>query len=134
MIPAEDGHLFEMTTDLLGPLILGHEVGGTAICPTSVLLELALEGARAALDVSPTEVLLATDTRFANPLVYVPSEEPKRVRVYESDQSLDAVLDFRVTLIDVDQGPGESICCSGGISMKNAGDLKGRWIGDAALV
>ena len=128
MIPAEDGHLFETTTDLLGPLILGHEVGETAICPTSVLLELALEEARAVFDVSPTEVLLAIDTRSANPLVYMPSEKPKRARVYISDQSVHAVLDFRVTLIDVDQGLGESLCCSGGISMKNAGDIKSRWI------
>ena len=134
MMSAENGHLFETTTDLLGPLILGHEVGGTAICPASVFLELALEGARAVLDVSPTEVLVAADMVFAKPLVYVPSEKPKTLRVHLSDQSLHAVLGFQITLIDVDQGPGEFLCCSGGITMKNAGDLKSRWIRDAALV
>ena len=134
MIPAEDGPWFETTADLLGPLILDHQVGGTASCPASVFLELALEGARAVLDVSPTEVLVATDTRVANPLIYVLSGNPKRVRVHISDQSLHAVIDFRVTLIDVDQGLGESLCCSGGITMKNVGDLRSRWIRDAALV
>ena len=133
MIPAVDGHSFETTTDLLGPLILGHNVGGTAICPASVFLELALEGARAVLDISPTEVLVATDMRFANPLIYAPSDKPKRVRVHISDHTPYGTVGFRVTLID-DQGPEESLCCSGGMSIKDAQDLETRWIRDAALV
>lgn len=133
MMPAADGHVFETTTDLLGPLILGHNVGGTAICPASVFLELALEGARAVLDVSPVEILVATDLRFASPLIYAPSDPPKKIRVHVSDQSPYAIVNFRITLID-DQGLEESLCCSGGMTIKKTQDLETRWIRDAALV
>ena len=133
LIPAVDGHSFETTTDLLAPLISGHSVGGTAICPASFFFELALEGARAIIDVSSAEILVATDMRFANPLIYAPSDKPRRVRVHISDQNPHASIDFRVNLVS-DEGPEESLCCSGGMLIKDAQDLETRWIREAALV
>lgn len=133
MIPTVDGHSFETTTDLLGPLILGHNVGGTAICPASVFLELALEGSRAVLDMSTTEVLVATDMKFANPLTYAPSDEPKSIRVHISDRSPYGTVEFRITLVDV-QVSEKSLCCSGVMSIKDAQDLETRWVRDAAIV
>ena len=133
ILPSVDGHLFETTTNLLAPLISGHKVGGTAICPASVFFELALEGARAITDMSPAEVLVGTDMRFANPFIYTPSDKPKRVLVHFSDRTPHASVEFRVTIMG-DQGREESACCSGLVVIKDASDLKNRWIRDAALV
>ena len=129
MLPSVDGHLFETTTNLLAPLISGHKVGGTAICPASVFFELALEGARAIIDMSLAEVLVGTDMRFANQFIYTPSDKPKRVLVHSPYAS----VEFRVTIMG-DQVREESICCSGRVVIKDASDLKTRWIRDAALV
>ena len=133
MIPVADGHLFETRTSLLGPLISGHNVRGIAICPASLFLELALEASRAVLNVSTTEVLVARDMRYVNPLVYSPLNEPKRITLYISEQSPDGTVDLTVTFIDP-HGSKESLCCSGIMSIRNALDLQNRWLRDAAVV
>ena len=133
LIPTADGHSFETTTDILGPLILGHNVGGTAICPASIFLELCLEASRAVLNLSTEEVLVAKDMRFVNPLTYAPSDGPKSVRVYISKESPHGTVDFRVTSMDA-QGPKEALCCSGIMSITKVQDLQTRWIRDAAIV
>ena len=96
MICAKEGDLFETTTDILESLLLGHEVGGTAVCPASVFLELILEAARAILDVSATDILVTTDMRFWNSLVYMRSENPKKRsfrRLYEDKSISNARID-----------------------------------------
>lgn len=133
MIPALYGHSFQTSTDLLGPLILGHDVGGTAICPASVFLGLALEASRAVLDLAPSDVLIATEVKFANPLTYAPSDDAKKVRVHISDKPQSEPVTFRITVVD-SQTSDESLCCSGAVTIKDAQDLESRWVRDAAIV
>ena len=132
-MPSLDGHSFQTDTDILGPLILGHDVGGTAICPASVFAEMALEAPRAVLDLSPSDVVTATETKFANSLIYAPSEDAKKVRIHVADKSQSESVTFRITVIDSETSD-ESLCCYGVITIKDAQDLESRWVREAAIV
>ena len=46
---SENNLIFETSTDILGPLISGHNVGGICICPASLFHELVLEAAQVGL-------------------------------------------------------------------------------------
>ena len=46
---SENNLIFETSTEILGPLISGHNVGGICICPASLFHELVLEAAQVAL-------------------------------------------------------------------------------------
>lgn len=46
---SEKNLIFETSTEILGPLISGHNVGGICICPASLFHELVLEAAQVAL-------------------------------------------------------------------------------------
>ncbi|KAF7557675.1 hypothetical protein G7046_g5967 [Stylonectria norvegica] len=69
----EEEFSFETDMSILGPLISGHDVGGTPICPASVFYELAVEAAQLLLKPPETQALVVSDMSFASPLVHVPS-------------------------------------------------------------
>ncbi|KAK2462565.1 hypothetical protein APHAL10511_005408 [Amanita phalloides] len=73
----ENGHVarFETPISQLAPFIMGHRVGGTALCPASVYIEQALSGVELSmrhLGIDLTEnQLVIRDMEFLRPLVYV---------------------------------------------------------------
>ncbi|KAL8778964.1 MAG: hypothetical protein Q9213_007164 [Squamulea squamosa] len=74
--------VFETSSAILGPLISGHNVGGTAICPASVYHELAVEAAQIIMGPLPNHVWAVNNMNFVHPLRYDPSEPVRTITLY----------------------------------------------------
>ncbi|KAK5653768.1 hypothetical protein OQA88_7925 [Cercophora sp. LCS_1] len=120
---------FESELGILEPLILGHDVGGSPICPASVFHELALEAADAVLEPSPTQVLVVTNMGFANPLIYASSKERDIVivRIIKTEQG----FEFKISSRPI-ESLVETTHCAGAISTHILGAPT--WTRDQALV
>lgn len=125
--------VLETTLAILGPLISGHDVGGTSICPASVFHELALEGAQTMLEPLEGQLLVVTGMSFASPLIYVPSQEADVVTVYITKHDLASGADFKVTSCST-KDLTENIHCTGSVSLQNFQINASHWIKDAAIV
>lgn len=125
--------VLETTSAILGPLISGHDVGGTSICPASVFHELALEGAHTTLEPVEGQLLVVTKMSFASPLIYVPSQEADVVTVYITKHDLASGADFRITSRST-KDLTEDIHCTGSVSLQNFPIDASHWIKDAAIV
>lgn len=130
---AEHRHVFETSTERLAPLILGHEVGGTSICPASVFIELALEAATTVWKVYENEVLVVQNLNFHHPLVCVSKGNPRSVSVQLSGEGLQPHTEFRVTSEGTD-GASDTDHCTGLISTMQTSELKDRWLKEAAII
>ncbi|KAI0470409.1 hypothetical protein GGR56DRAFT_149086 [Xylariaceae sp. FL0804] len=133
------GHLkgnfvLETPLSILGPLISGHDVGGTPICPASLFHELALEGAQTVLRVEEGCDLVVTDVAFANPLVYTPSQESGDVVVDIAQHDFDSGADFRITSRLGVKKAADTLHCAGIISQHTVRDRSSKWARDAAIV
>jgi iterative type I PKS product template protein len=127
--------VLETDMGILGPLITGHDVGGTPICPASLFHELAVEAAQTMLAQGNTLVLLVHSMAFANPLVYLPTQGDRKssmaviVRVTRPDAA--SAVAFRITSRS---GFGETLHCTGNVSMQDIHIGAPRWVRDEALV
>lgn len=125
--------LYETTTAVLGPLISGHNVAGTAICPASVFSELAIEGSQGALGISEDEVLCVEDLNFATPLIYDPSEGSQPVQVHITESKIERTAKVMITG-KTQKDNQEIIYCTGRVSVQAASELKRQFLKDSALV
>lgn len=129
--------VLETDMGILGPLISGHDVGGTPICPASVFHELAVEATQTMLAHADTQVLLVHSMTFANPLVHLPSHGDKTslmmviVRVTRQDAA--SAVEFRITSRSM-QGFDETLHCNGNVSIQDIYIGAPRWARDEALV
>lgn len=132
----EDSMQFETTTEILGPLIKGHNVGGTAICPASVFHELALEAAHVAMPPSEERLLVVRDMKFTHPLICIPREVSKVVRVYLVKTKIDAAADASEVkvMINVVQDNEESLCCTSFVSKETPTRVKRNLLRNGAMV
>ena len=132
----EDSMRLETTMAILGPLISGHNVGGTAICPASVFHELALEAAHIAMPCSDNELLIVHDMSFIHPLVYDPQEGSRIVRIYlvkNRSNSSTIIDEFRV-MVNIVQEDQEFLCATTSVSKKAPSEIKRSLLKDAAIV
>ncbi|KAK3695799.1 beta-ketoacyl synthase [Podospora appendiculata] len=124
--------VLETELAILEPLISGHDVGGSPICPASVFHELAVEAAQTVLAPPDTQVLVVNGFSFASPLVYLPSQESNivmvRIRKHESSGA-----DFKITSRSTGD-LNEMVHCSGSVSMQALHTNASHWIKDEALV
>ena len=117
-----DSHYsFETSMAILGPMIAGHNVGGTAICPASVFHELALEAVRTVLDLEDTQVLLVQNLAFASPLIHDPDAESRTVHVRLQRSATKAEFEFGVAVEN--SSSKETVCCSGTVCVQSTEDL-----------
>ncbi|KAK4215595.1 hypothetical protein QBC37DRAFT_281428 [Rhypophila decipiens] len=141
--PEADGLLLETDLTIIGPLISGHDVGGTCICPASVFHELAIEAADVMFRPQAPQVLTVQGLRFANPLVYVPSVSQEEtttttrlvlVRITRRGQE-ESAAEFTITSTSaLDTSAKETEHCSGSISVQSLHPGSKQWARDEALV
>lgn len=127
-----DTFVFETTLQILGLLISGHDVGGTAICPASLFHELALEAVETAIPPLVSQTLVVTNMVFASPLVYKPSKEAN-VSVHLTKHTSDGGADFKVSSTSASD-PTENVHCTGVVSLRDQHVFDYQQIKDAALM
>ncbi|KAH6950062.1 beta-ketoacyl synthase [Fusarium avenaceum] len=130
---------FETDMATLGPLISGHDVGGTPICPASVFHELAVEAAQTLLDPTETQVLVASDISFSSPLVYLHSSPSHRdttvcVHITRQSNASPPTAIFKVTSRASPTYSTETAHCSGNIVVRSLPVNSSQWARDHALV
>ncbi|KAI0133794.1 thioesterase domain-containing protein [Xylariales sp. AK1849] len=125
--------VLETTLAILGPLISGHDVGGSPICPASVFHELALEAAQTMLEPPEGQVLVISEMIFASPLVYVPSQETNVTTVSITRNDSLSSADFRITSCSTEDHK-ETLHCTGCIAKQDFWTNPSHWRKDAALV
>ena len=124
---------FETTTRELGPLICGHDVGGTPICPASVYHELCLEAAQLVLNLPKDYILVMSNMTFASPLTHRSPSDTKTVQVqlHRSNKSNSVEVEILVV-----ENPGSKLtpCASTTIIDQHQNAIELRWLREAALV
>ncbi|KAM0229999.1 hypothetical protein ACHAPO_009551 [Fusarium lateritium] len=136
---SSDDLVFETDMATLGPLISGHDVGGTPICPASVFHELALEAAQSLLEPQKDEALVVTGMTFSRPLVHLPSfvsqsDNDKTIQVHISRSSnLSALPSFKITSYLANTSTA-TLHCSGHVNFQRLNANAGQWMRDHALV
>ncbi|KAG9246421.1 hypothetical protein BJ878DRAFT_560770 [Calycina marina] len=126
--------LFESRTSILGPLILGHQVGGTAICPASVFEEIVLEGAKHVFQPKAgSNILSVRDMGFANSLIYQPDDEEKRVSVRITRKEDKNVAEFSVS-VQNSNNTSDILCCTGTVFLSDSKILMNRWVRESSLI
>lgn len=131
-----DSLVFETSLAILGPLISGHNVGGTAICPASVFYELALEAAHVAMPPSKEQLLVVREMSFINPLIYKPEDGNRIVRVQlfkiaHGTQGLDVQLKVVISVLQDDQ---ETQCCTAFVLREASAKWKRKLMKDGAMI
>lgn len=126
---------FETTMAILGPLISGHKVGGTAICPASVFHELSLEAAQIAMPCSGDELMIVRDMSFIHPLVYDPQAGSRIIRVdlVKIRSTLSTVVDEVKVMFNTIQEDQKTLCCTTFVSVKASSEVKRTFLKDAAI-
>ena len=130
--------VFETSTQVLGPLIAGHNVGGICICPASLFHELILEAAHLALTPSKCTILTVHNISFPTPLIYEPAEGAKKVhvsirRLSSGSRSAD-IAEIEVRIKTLSKATEETLCCSAVALYKTITELEHRFFKDAAIV
>ena len=124
---------FETTTRELGPLIYGHDVGGTPICPASVYHEIGLEAAQLIFNLPKEYILVMSNMTFASPLTHRSASDNKTVQVqlHRSDSSIVAEVEI---LVVENPGSKPTLCASTTIIGQDQNAIELRWLREAALV
>lgn len=130
--------VFETSTELLGPLITGHNVGGVCICPASLFHELILEAAQVSLIPSTSTVLTVYNMSFPTPLIYEPAEGARPVhisirRVNNVLKSAD-IAEVEVTIKTLGKETKETLCCSAVALVKTTKELEYQFVKDTTIV
>ena len=137
-ISEQDSHVFETSTKILGPLIVGHNVGGICICPASLFHELVLEAAKVGLVSGDTQVLTVYNMAFPKPLIYEPADAPRPVHVTISKVNSVAhaggMAGIEVTIKTIGKETHGTLCCSAVAAVRMTQDLEHRLLKDAAMV
>ncbi|PCD27864.1 hypothetical protein FGRA07_03003 [Fusarium graminearum] len=128
-------HIFETDMATLGPLISGHDVGGSPICPASVFHELALEAAKSVLEPGKEDILVVNGMKFSSPLIFLPSTSNTTVHVHISKKGIATtrIASFHVKSTSP-ASPVESLHCSGYVTLQNLEQQSGQRMRDHALV
>ena len=122
--------LFETTMSNLAPLILGHKVGGSAICPASVFYELALEGTQIVLSATEKQDIVISNVLFTSPAVYTVSQDSKVVALSITKQDTTGSLSFKIT-----SGADKSqLHCTGSVTIQNSNAMEFSRLKDKAYV
>ncbi|KAL8753539.1 MAG: hypothetical protein Q9184_005397, partial [Pyrenodesmia sp. 2 TL-2023] len=124
---------FKTTMAILGPLADGYRVGGAALCPASVFIELALEAVRSCLDCSQEYYVAVEELRFQNPLVHVSSDDCRPVYVVVTGNTVKSGAEFWITVKDSSNNR-DKLCCSGNLTRRDKADTKMHWRRDAMVV
>lgn len=135
---SDNNFVFETSTEVLGPLIAGHNVGGICICPASLFHELVLEAAQVAVVQSTGTVLKVYNMSFPAPLIYEPTEGAKPVhvsirRVNGFLKSAD-IAEIEVTIKTLGKGTKETLCCSAVALVKTTKELEHQFAKDTTIV
>ncbi|KAI4086904.1 MAG: hypothetical protein LQ344_007169 [Seirophora lacunosa] len=125
--------LFKTSMAIIGPPVDGHKVGGAAICPASIFIELALEAAQSCLDCSQENFVAIEDLRFQNPLIRKHSDDCRPVYVLVTTNTPNSAAEFSITVED-SNGNRDKICCSGNLARRNKDNTKQQWRKDAMIV
>lgn len=131
---SDDRKSLETDLERIGPLILGHKVGGTALCPASVFHELALEAGRIFLELHEDQIFAVENLTFPNALVYDPSEGSRRLRVTITEDSGPLLAaNFEITSGDA-LDTRETIYSTGSLVLKDRLGLETRWKRHSAMI
>jgi iterative type I PKS product template protein len=133
MDQSKEACLLETSLEVIGPLILGHDVGGTPICPASVFHELALEGASMLIEPPDGYLMVVSGFNMTSPLVYEQSREVDVVTVHITKHNLGSGADFRISSC-FGADLTEKIHCTGTIILTDFRTVEFRWSRDAAMV
>ena len=130
---SEDTVLFETTLAVLEPLISGHNVGGSAICPASVYHEIFLEAASRSLSVSGDQHLAISNMTFLSPLIYEASQEGTPIYVHFTRSKTDHSAKVMLT-IGTSKDSKTTLCCKAVVSIKSVLDTKSLWLKEEAMI
>ncbi|ORY65436.1 uncharacterized protein BCR38DRAFT_432775 [Pseudomassariella vexata] len=130
---SDEEFVLETTLAILGPLISGHNVGGSPICPASVFHELAIEATQTILEPLERQVLVVSEMNFASPLIYVISHKTDVVTVYITRNDSTSSADFKITSCSA-QDQKETLHCTGRVAIQNFWTTPSHWMKDAAIV
>lgn len=128
-----DSLVFETTSAILGPLISGHNVGGTAICPASVYHELVVEAAQIATSSTKGRVWMVSNMSFVSPLVHDTSIPTRIIRLHLNKIEDDFTFEAKITSNEVDHTQTTAYFATN-VSLFNPTTTKPRRIREAALV
>lgn len=138
MRSSTDELVLETDMTVLGPLISGHDVGGTLICPASIFHELVLEAAKSLLEPSETQVLVVSEMNFANPLIHVVTPEKTTfvtvdVCITRHSKTSSGSAGFRITSRSSKSSTG-TLHCTGSVSQQTLNVDGSTWMRDQAVV
>ncbi|KAL8861117.1 MAG: hypothetical protein Q9178_002331 [Gyalolechia marmorata] len=124
--------VFETSSAILGPLISGHNVGGTAICPASVYHELAVEAAQIVMSPLRDHVWAVSDMSFVHPLRYDPSESAQTINLY-LNKAKDDSFEVRITS-NASEDTKQTVHHTSTVSMLDPLATKARRLREASLI
>ena len=129
----EQIHVFETSSAILGPLISGHNVGGTAICPASVYHELAIEAAQIVMSPLRDQVWAVSNMSFVHPLRYDPHDPVQTVTLYLTEAEVGGT--FEVTIASsTSEEAKRTVHHTSTVAMLDPLTLKSRRQREAALI
>ena len=133
-LSSSDSYVYETTSTILGPLISGHSVGGTAICPASVYHELVVEAAQVSSLPTQEHVWKVGNMSFAHPLIHDPSGPARKVLVHLS-KTKDSITSFQVKITsDLVDNTQSAAYFASTVSLLNPVTTKSRRMREAALI
>ncbi|KAL8913791.1 MAG: hypothetical protein Q9172_007210 [Xanthocarpia lactea] len=124
--------VFETSSAILGPLISGHNVGGTAICPASVYHELAVEAAQIVMNPLPDHVWAVTNMNFVHPLRYDSSEPAQTIALY-LNKAKDDSFEVRIAS-NASEDTKQTVHHTSTVSMLDPLATKARRLREASLI
>ena len=126
--------VFETTSNALGTLISGHNVGGLAICPASLYHELVLEAAQIVSRPIQDHVWMVSKMSFAQPLIHDPSC-PTRTFALHLTKTTEDGGNFKAKITSSEpEGRPELIHFTSIVSMLNPATTKQRRMREASLI
>ncbi|KAL8728549.1 MAG: hypothetical protein Q9181_005306 [Wetmoreana brouardii] len=127
-----DSLVFETTSTILGALISGHIVGGTAICPASVYHELVVEAAQVVTTTVQDHVWMVSNMNFAHPLIYDPLSPTQTILLHLKKTGKDE-FGARITSNEA-ESIQETAYFTATVLMLNTATTKPRRMREAAMV
>ncbi|KAI9884338.1 MAG: Type I Iterative PKS [Watsoniomyces obsoletus] len=129
----QDSQVFETNLDVLGEYIIGHAVGGIAICPASVYHEMVLEASQTTSPLSETSIYVVDGMVFASPLVYDSTKRDRPVRVFLT--YIPGSRDRRFRVISCESDSTQDILhCSGTVIVQEVSAVRSKWNSKTAMI
>ncbi|KAI9672396.1 MAG: Type I Iterative PKS [Caeruleum heppii] len=125
--------IYETKLSSLATYIVGHAVGGIALCPASVYYEMVLEAAQISIGPDKDHVFAVEDINFPSPLLYDP-QSPERIVRVTMERSLDTTnIDFAILSYETDAKDG-TVHCTGSIETRSTRAMREKFARKTALV